>query len=307
MAHCAAANPFLLYDPATDQVLDYEDADRYWHPASLTKMMTAYLTFEAVKTGKLTWGSKLELSPNARAQPATRVGLRPGIDVSIDQAVRALIIRSANDFAMALAETIAGSEAAFVTEMNATAARLGMTRTHFTNPHGLPDDAQVTTARDMAILAATIQRDYPQHADVFAVPQVGIGKATLNTVNSLLRTFTGADGMKTGFTCSSGYNIVASATRNGQRLIAVVLGGITGEARNKRVEELLLAGFARPGGTSAHSDGAPVLLATLPMPPMEPIPAEDLSHITHTHKCGNVGGPARATRVAQAPSRRKHR
>lgn len=293
----------MVYDPITDEVLDYEDTDRYWHPASLTKMMTAYLTFEAVKSGKLAWTTNLELSVNARSQPATRVGLRPGIEVNIDQAVRALIIRSANDFAVALAENIAGDEPTFVAQMNATAARLGMTRTHFTNPHGLPDPEQITTARDMALLATATYRDYPQHADVFAIPQVAIGRATLTTVNSLLRTFPGADGMKTGFTCSSGYNIVASATRNNHRLIAVVLGEITGDARNKRVEELLLAGFARDVRSTAKP--ATVQLATMPMPPMEPIPAEDLTHVTRTWKCGNVGGPVR-NRVA-AVSRKRSR
>ena len=304
----AAASPFLLFDPVSDQVIDYEDADRYWHPASLTKMMTAYLTFEAVKTGKLTWGGKLELSPYARSQPATRVGLKPGIDVTIDQAVRALILRSANDFAVALAENIAGSEPAFVDQMNAAAKRLGMTRTHFANPHGLPEPSQITTARDMAHLAAAIYHDFPEHADVFSNPQVGIGRAKLTTLNSLLRTFNGADGMKTGFTCSSGYNIVGSATRNGHRLIAVVLGETTGDARNKRVAELLEAGFARDSTKAAGP--ATVQLATLPLPPMEPLPVEDLTHETKTWKCGNASGPARPRAVkvaAKGPGRRKHR
>jgi D-alanyl-D-alanine carboxypeptidase len=292
LAPTAQANPFLLYDPITDQVLDHEDADMLWHPASLTKMMTAYLTFETVKAGRLSWTSSLVLSQNARSQPAMRIGLRAGIDVNIDQAVRALIMRSANDFAVALAENVGGSEEAFIVRMNETAKRIGMSRTHFTNPHGLPDEAQVTTARDMALLATAIYRDFPEHADVFSGQDVAIGRARLRTINGILRSFPGADGMKTGFTCSSGFNIVASATRNGHRLIAVVLGQTNGAERTKRAEELLMTGFALD---LARTRQQLVRLSALPLAPMEQQAAVDLARLTHVRKCGHLG-PARVAR-----------
>jgi len=301
----ASANPFLLYEPATDMALDHEDLDRYWHPASLTKMMTAYVTLDAIKAGRLAAAQKLELSAYARSQPATRIGLRSGIDVTVEQGIRGLIMRSANDFAVALAEAVSGSEPEFVALMNTTARRLGMLRTHFKNPHGLPDPEQVTSARDMAALANALLRDFPDFADVFSAQQMGIGKATLLTLNDLLRTLPGADGMKTGFTCSSGYNIVASATRNGRRLIVVLLGEVSSLERSQRAAALINAAFE--GKAIGNGEVAPVKpqrLAEIPLPPMKAVPAEDLTHHTRTWKCGNPGGPPRP-RVAQAVPKRK--
>lgn len=293
----AAANPVLLFEPATGEVLLSEMPDETWFPASLTKMMTAYLTFEAVKTGRLAWDTDVPLSDKARAQPATRIGLRGGIKLNVEQAVRGLILRSANDFAMALAEVIAGSEEQFADLQNATAKRLGMTRTHFKNPHGLPDPEQTTTARDMAILAAAIHRDFPDRAEVFSTPEVQIHRQVFHSQNDLLRTLAGADGMKTGFTCGAGYNVVASATRNGRRLIAVVMGALTRVTRSQQATELLEKGFA-------HLDGSaplhPVALKDLAMTPAEPTPVHDMSKLTATYKCGNRGGAraiARAGRI----------
>jgi len=239
----AAANPALLFEPATGNVLFAEDADALWHPASLTKLMTAYLTFEALKQGKLTLDSKVVTTEKAFAQTPSKIGLPLGGELSVDIALQALIIKSANDVAMMLAESIAGSEEAFAEQMNAAAKRLGMTRTQFFNPNGLPNPGQITTARDLALLASAILREYPEHIQLFSMPQMAIGKRHIATHNGLLRSFAGADGMKTGFTCDSGYNIVASASRDGRRLVAVVLGEPSGLSRSVRAAALMEHGF----------------------------------------------------------------
>ncbi|MGE0699420.1 MAG: D-alanyl-D-alanine carboxypeptidase family protein [Hyphomicrobiaceae bacterium] len=324
-----SANPLLLFEPARGQVLYAEEPDRPWHPASVTKLMTAYLTFEAVKGGRLAWDADVPLSEHARSQPATRIGLRGGIALNVEQAVRGLILRSANDFAAALAERVGGTEAAFVDQMNATAKRLGMTRTVFRNPHGLPDAEQVTTARDLAILTTALLADFPDRAEVFSTPTVRIHKGTFHSQNDLLRTLEGGDGMKTGFTCASGYNVVASATRDGRRLIAVVLGAVNRQKRSEKAAELIEAGFAylartegvarteprivaaahRPretqgdlGGEGAHRHKsaspraeliqamAPHALKDLPISPAEAVAAEDMGKQVRSGKCRGYSG-----------------
>ena len=300
----ASAGPVLLFEPATGQVLYAEDADQTWYPASLTKLMTVYLAFEAVKSGKLAWDAPVPLSDKARGQPATRIGLKAGIPLNVEQAVRGLILRSANDFAMALAELIGGSEEGFADLQNAAAKRLGMTRTQFRNPHGLPDAEQMTTARDLALLTSAILKEFPDRAEVFSTQDVRIHKGTFHSQNDLLRTFEGGDGMKTGFTCGAGYNVVASATRNGRKLVAVVLGALTRTTRSQRASELLQAGFDHFDG-KAPPDGkpplTPVALAALPMMPAEAGPVHDMSRTTRTSKCGNRNGeprPVAAKRTA---------
>lgn len=247
----AEAQPSLVYDPASDTVLHAVEIDKPWFPASLTKMMTAYVVFEAVKQGKLDWAANVPISEYARGQPATRLNLRLGIAITVEQAVHGLILRSANDLAVALAEVVSGSEEAFVERMNATAQRLGMTRSRFANPNGLPGGDQVTTARDMAILAAAIARDFPDRMGVFSAPLIQIHKGAFANQNDLLVTLPGADGMKTGFTCGAGYNVVASASRDGRRLIAVVLGEPNRAQRSKKATDLLEAAFAPPAAASA--------------------------------------------------------
>lgn len=241
----AAAGPALVFDPTTDAVLYAEDSDALWYPASLTKLMTAYLTFEALRDGKLTMQSKLLCSANAHAQPPSKIGLPIGAEMSVELGLKALLVKSANDVAVMLAEAVAGTEEVFVQRMNETAQRLGMSRTRFFNPNGLPHDGQVTTARDLAYLSRAIILEFPEHAHLFSVDTMNIGKVRLRNYNSLLRTFEGADGMKTGFICDSGYNVVASATREGRKLVAVVLGGRTDPERDLRASQLLDHGFRR--------------------------------------------------------------
>ena len=243
LASPAGAGPALLFEAADGRVLYAEDADNQWHPASLTKIMTAYVTFEAIKEGKLTMASKIGCSELANSQAPSKIGLPVGAEMTVETALQALIVKSANDVAVMLAEAVSGSQDAFVTRMNTTAARLGMTRTKFVNANGLPATEQVTTARDLGRLATAVVRDYPEHAQLWAMQQVRFGKLRLHTHNGILANYAGADGMKTGFICDSGFNVVASATREGHKLIAVVLGEPSGAERTVRAANLLEHGF----------------------------------------------------------------
>ncbi len=241
----ALAGPALVFDPHKGTILYQEDMDALWHPASLTKLMTAYLTFEALRDGKLTLKTKIVTSKIANAQAPSKIGLPVGAKMRVELAIQVLLVRSANDVAVMLAEAVAGSLPAFIKRMNTTAKRLGMRRSRFVNPNGLPDDRQITTARDMGYLARALIIEFPEYAHFFAIQSVRIGKRRMRNYNRLLRTYEGADGMKTGFVCASGFNIVVSATRNGRKIVAVVLGGKSGGARNLRAAKLLDHGFRR--------------------------------------------------------------
>ena len=239
----AAGGPALLFDATSGKVLYAEDQDQPWHPASLTKLMTAYLVFDALKTGAITLDTKIPVSANAHALPPSKLGLPVGAEISVNLALKALIVKSANDSAVMLAEAIGGTEEAFIRSMNATALRLGMTQTRFVNPHGLPAPEQVTTARDLARLTRAVLADFPDHEDLWAMPDMQIGRRRLRTHNGLLRTYEGADGLKTGFICDSGFNVVATATRDNRRLAAIVLGEYTSRDRSLRAASLLEHGF----------------------------------------------------------------
>jgi D-alanyl-D-alanine carboxypeptidase len=239
----AVAGSAVVFDYQDGHVLYAEDIDAPWYPASLTKMMTAYLALTAVREKRATKDTKIFISPAAQKQPPTRLGLKVGKDITLDDALRALIMRSANDIAVAMAETLGGDEASFVKQMNQTAARLGMAHTHFINPHGLPADQQVTTARDLGILAQALLRDFPEETSLYALTQTTIGKIVVGTHNALLTSFPGGDGIKTGYTCASGYNLAASATRDGRKLIAIILGESSSNARTARAAAMLENGF----------------------------------------------------------------
>ena len=240
----ALANPLLLVDRATLQVLYAEDAGQPWHPASLTKLMTAYVAFEEIGKGTVTLDTPVTLSRYAVSQPPSRSGLKADSTVSLKDALYILIVKSANDIAVGIAETVAGSEAAFVAKMNDVARRMGLTATHFVNPHGLHDPRQVTSARDLAILSLYIEQTFPQYMPIFRTSVVQLGDVTLRSQNELLTSFAGAIGMKTGYVCASGLNMVAGADRNGRKMMAVVLGGSSGRDRNERAAELLLKGLS---------------------------------------------------------------
>jgi D-alanyl-D-alanine carboxypeptidase len=239
----AIAGPALLFEASTGTVIYAEDVDQVWHPASLTKLMTAYLTFKALKDGKLKLDQTLTVGEAGFKTPPSKLGLKVGDTISVDLALKAMVVKSANDMAITIAEAIGGSEAGFAELMNAQAKALGMTKTRYANASGLPHDDQLTSARDLALLTQAIIRDYPDQAYLFSMSTVKVGKKDVETHNTLLKTYDGADGMKTGFICDSGYNIVASATRDGHRLVAVVLGEQSSASRNVRAAAMLDFGF----------------------------------------------------------------
>ena len=241
-----AAGPTLLFDPATQEVISQDRAGDPWYPASITKLMTAYVIFQKLKSGELKLDQKIPVSELAHSQPPSKIGVPVGQTVSVDFALQALLVYSANDMAYVLAEGAAGTVPAFAAEMNAQARKLGMTGSHFVNPNGLFDHRHITTARDIAILASTILREFPENDHYFSQPFLTIGKRRLSNRNSLLRQMKDADGMKTGFVCNSGFNLVATATRDGRRLGAVIFGANSGKHRVDLAEMLLTDGFSRP-------------------------------------------------------------
>jgi len=240
----AMANPRLLVDMQSGEVLYEEDAGQPWHPASLTKMMTAYVAFAAIKAGRITLDTPIKVSRNAWNQAPAKSGLAIGSSITLRDALYVLIVKSANDIAVAIGEAISGTEQAFVGEMNDMAKAMGLTATHFVDPNGLHYQGQVTTARDLAMLALYIRRDFPEHLPIFQTEAVKLGKASLETNNGLLQHFAGTTGMKTGYICASGLNIVATIERNGRQMLAVVLGGSSARERNEMTAELFLRGLS---------------------------------------------------------------
>ncbi|MGE0005512.1 MAG: D-alanyl-D-alanine carboxypeptidase family protein [Parvibaculaceae bacterium] len=241
----ALAGPSLLFDPATGEVISQDRAGEAWYPASLSKLMTAYVVFQKLRRGEMRLDQKLTVSALASSQPASKIGMKAGTDITVDLALQMLLVYSANDMAYVLAEGAGGTYQNFAKLMNAEAARLGMTATHYANPNGLFDPRQVTSARDIGILASALLRDFPERAHYFSQAAISLGKRKLLNRNSLLRKMKTADGMKTGFICSSGYNLVASATENGRKLIAIVLGASSGRERADLAEMMLSSGFAK--------------------------------------------------------------
>ncbi len=241
------AEALLLVEADTGKVLQADNATMPWYPASVTKMMTAYATLKAVKDGKLSLDTLFTVSPVAASQSPSKMGLRPGTQVTVENALAMMMVKSANDMAVVLAEGVGGSIDGFSAIMNEYAQRLGMTQTSYVNPNGLPADGQITSARDLAILARAIIHDLPEYEYFYHIPSIRYGRRVTNNFNHLIGRYPGADGFKTGFICASGYNLVGSATRNGKRLIAVVLGSSSGHMRAVRAAQLLERGFASNG------------------------------------------------------------
>ncbi len=239
----ANAEALLLIEADSGKVLQAENATYPWYPASLTKLMTAYVTLKAVKEGRITFDTLLTVSPNAASQSPAKMGFRPGTRVTVDNALKMMMVKSANDMAMLLAEGVGGSVDGFSALMNDNAKRLGMTQTSYVNPNGLPADGQITSARDLAILARAIIHDLPEYEYFVHIPSIRYGRRVTQNFNKLIGRYPGADGFKTGFICASGYNLMASATRNGKRLIAVVLGASSGQARAVKAAQMLERGF----------------------------------------------------------------
>ncbi|HEY5216401.1 MAG TPA: D-alanyl-D-alanine carboxypeptidase family protein [Pseudolabrys sp.] len=245
----AHAEAQLLIEASTGKVLHAENATYPWYPASVTKLMTAYTTLRAIKEGRVSFNTLLTVSRNAAAQQPTKMGFKVGTTVTIDNALKMLMVKSANDMAVTIAEGVGGSIEGFADMMNANARRLGMSQSNFVNPNGLPAENHVTSARDLGILARALIREFPEDDPYWHISAIRYGNRVLHNYNSLIDRYPGADGMKTGFICASGYNVVASATRNGRRLIAIVLGAYSGAVRAQKAAQLLERGF-NSGGLS---------------------------------------------------------
>ncbi|MEI8295120.1 MAG: D-alanyl-D-alanine carboxypeptidase family protein [Alphaproteobacteria bacterium] len=235
----------VVMDAATGKILEGENADQSRFPASLTKKMTLYLIFEALESGRLKPTSTLYVSAHAASQPPSKLGLKKGERVAIETVIMALVTRSANDVAMVAAEALGTTQGGFSRMSNRKARELGMTKTVFRNPSGLPDSHQVTTARDMAVLGLALYRDFPQHYYRFKARAFTYKGQIINNHNKLLGKVPGVDGFKTGYTVASGFNLTASAKRNNRRLIVVVMGGANRHWRDRRVTELFEKHFKK--------------------------------------------------------------
>jgi len=240
----AMAIPLLLVDAKTLQVLYAEDAGQPWHPASVTKLMTAYLAFAAIKDGRVSLDTPVKVSQHAWNQAPAKSGLEVGDAVSLKDALYIMLVKSANDMAVAVAETIGGDEKTFVAQMNQMAQSMGLTATHYDNSNGLKSPGQISSARDLAMLALYIKRDFPQYGDMFTTQWVQLGPRKLETSNGMLQHFEGTTGMKTGFICQSGLNIVATVEREGRSLLAVVLGASSVRERNELAAQMFLRGLS---------------------------------------------------------------
>ncbi len=239
----ARAEAQLLIEASTGKVLHAENATYPWYPASVTKLMTMYTTLRAIREKKVSFDTMLTVSKNAAAQQPTKMGFKAGTTLTIDNAMKMLMVKSANDMAVAIAEGVGGSIEGFADMMNANARRLGMSQSNFVNPNGLPAENHVTSARDLGILARALIREFPEQDSYWHISSIRYGNRVYRNYNSLIDRYPGADGMKTGFICASGYNVVASATRNGRRLIAIILGAYSGAVRAQKAAQLLERGF----------------------------------------------------------------
>ena len=264
LAVVAAPYAAMVVDARSGKVLHSRNADTRLHPASLTKMMTLYVAFDAVEKGEISLDTVVTISRKAAAEPPSRLGLKAGQKVKLRYLIRAAAVKSANDAATAIGEAISGSEAAFARRMNRMAAAMGMSRTTFKNAHGLTESGHLSTARDMTTLGRHVFYDFPDYYNLFSRTQTSAGsKMVSNTNRRLLANYRGADGIKTGYTRAAGYNLVASAERGSERIIATVFGGRSVSWRNARVAELLDMGF----------DRAPSRVAVVK--PRRPVPGQE--------------------------------
>ncbi|MDB5364083.1 MAG: dacA [Rhodospirillales bacterium] len=265
VAHATDAS--IVIDADSNQVISQEDPDRSLHPASMTKMMTLLMTFDAIESGKLSLQKRLPVSSAASSMSPTKIGVQPGDTLRVEDGILALVTQSANDAAVVLAEGIGGTEQHFAQMMTARARQLGMRNTIFRNASGLPDPGQISTARDMAVLARTLIKQYTKYYSYFSTEEFEFNGSTYRNHNHLMERYAGMDGLKTGFIRASGFNLTASAVRNGHRLIGVVFGGPSAVARDNYMAALLDAGFRKAG----QGDAALVAAAGVPKPGHKPL------------------------------------
>lgn len=256
----------LVIDADTGVVLHEKNAGKYRYPASLTKLMSIYVAFHALKNKKIRLNEKVKVSAKAAAKPASKLGLRPGSYISYRDLISAMIVKSANDASVVLSEGIAGSEWKFAVLMNRMAKKIGMRHTTFRNSSGLHDRKQKTTAYDMARLALVLRRDFPQYYYLFGKKQFFYNGKRYNSHNKVLKTYIGADGLKTGYIRASGYNLLTSAKRSGQSVVGVVMGGRTGLRRDRQMKKLLDIAFA----DLKRRSGKKIIRTNIPAPLLKP-------------------------------------
>ncbi|MFO1147044.1 MAG: D-alanyl-D-alanine carboxypeptidase family protein [Alsobacter sp.] len=260
----SAMAPYVVVDVNSGRVIMAEDATVPWYPASVTKLMTAYVTLRQLKAGAIGLETPIPVSRVAASVPPSKIGVRPGQEVTLDNALKMLLVKSANDMAVVIAEGVGGNVENFADMMNREAQRIGMRESHFINPNGLFVEGQQTSARDMAVLARQLLVEFPEYAHYFNIGALQLGKRVLKNTNGLIGRYPGIEGMKTGFICASGFNLVAVASRNGQRLIAVVFGASSNAERTLRAAEMLDKGFAKWGGSVGSLDSLPASAITAP-------------------------------------------
>lgn len=295
----AAERAYMVIDANTGAVLSSSEADEPRYPASLTKMMTLYMAFELIEKGRLTYTDKITISAQAAAQPPSKLDLDAGDTILVRDAVKALVTKSANDIAVALAEHIGGSEVNFARLMTKKAHEIGMNHTTFKNASGLPNDEQTTTARDMLTLALRLQDDFPSHYKVFATKSFTYAGSTYRSHNTLLYHYNGTDGIKTGYTRASGFNLVTSVKRDGRHLVAAVFGGNTAGSRNAQMRAMLDRAFAK-ASTRRTRRKTPLLVAE-PKPAERPVAG---GWATATSAATNAAKQAQAQAQAHALARR---
>lgn len=275
----------IVVDARTGKVLYSEDADSLRYPASLTKMMTLYLTFEALEAKRISLDSRVPVSQNAAAEPPSKLGVRAGGSVTVEQAILALVTRSANDMATALGEFIGGSETRFAQMMTNKAHALGMTRTTYRNANGLPNTAQMTTARDQARLGMALRQHFPQYYGYFSTRSFNFGKQVIGNHNRLLGNVRGVDGIKTGYTRAAGFNLVTSAQADGRSIVGVVMGGKSGASRDQKMRSLVATYMpqASRGALKATDQIASIRPATpvedAPVPVAAPVAAPSVAKV----------------------------
>ena len=240
----ARATPAMTMDLTTGEVLYQQEATRPWFPASTTKLMTVYVALSAVRDGKIAMNTPLVYSARARTMPPSKMGFRPGTQVTLENALKMLMVKSANDVAVTVAEGVSGSVEAFADDMNQAAASLGLRESHFVNPNGLPNPDHVSSVRDMALIARALYTQFPQQAPLFDIGVLQVGPEIIANHNNLLGRYPGADGMKTGFTCAAGFNVVASAFRDGRRIVTIVFGAPSVAMRTEKAAALFDRAFA---------------------------------------------------------------
>lgn len=253
----AHSSPSIAVDVASGRVISHHDAFQRWYPASLTKLMTIYVVFRALREGRISLDTKITMSAEAAAQPASKMYFKPGQQFPLDSALKYLMVKSANDIAVAIGQAISGSTEAFVNQMNMQALKIGMTSSRFINPNGLPGEGQYTTARDMALLAVTLRQEFPEYARYFNLEGFSVNGRGYENFNILIGRFDGANGMKTGYICASGFNQVSSATRNGRTVVSVILGATGQVSRAERSAELLEQALGGKPGTETLLTLAP--------------------------------------------------